>query len=192
MTRRSRAVFVALIAVVIAGAVPWHVSPAQACSCAYPPDAADLRFVDTVFSGTVVEAAPWDGRGSSATLIPVKVSVDHVWIGDVEPTTTVRTAASGASCGYTFNVGTRYLVYSQRGEASYCSPTQPYSPAAVAALEAVAGPGRPVDGPEASPTTSSSPSDKGWDTRLLVAASVLGVVALAAVIVLVRPGGMRR
>ena len=134
-----------VVAVVSAAVLPWNARPAAACSCVSGSlDADNLSYADTVFSGTVREVEEWDQRNSSAVPIDVVLSADRVWRGEVTSPTTVRTSPSGASCGYTFQIGTRYLVYARGDAVSYCSPTQPFSEAAVRALESVTGPGREV------------------------------------------------
>lgn len=191
-------IVVAILAAALSPAV-LAPKPALACSCAAAPNPADLSFSDTVFSGTAVEVAPWDRAGSSGTLLPVTFAVDHIWLGDAEPLTTVRTAANGASCGYTFEEGMRYLVYGKATdgyvEVNLCSATRPYDHAAVEVLEAVAGSGRAVEGPAAEtagvyPGVSSEPPPSEGDSNqrgfVLVGLAIVAVGVAGAVFALAR------
>jgi hypothetical protein len=190
--------FVLVMAVVGASFAPALFAPktALACSCAIAPDPADLTFSDTVFAGTAVEVAQWDRTGSSATLLPIIFTVDHAWAGDAQPLTTARTAAAGASCGYAFEEGVRYLVYGKaRGdyvEVNLCSPTRPYDDAAVQALEAVAGQGRTVEGPapgsvgihtavRSEPPQNAEDSHRGELTLAALVAVTAGVAGAAVI-----------
>jgi hypothetical protein len=87
----------------------------------------------------------WDGHGSSGTPITVVFAADHAWAGEVEPVVQVHTAASGASCGYTFEEGSRYVVLGRRTgdyvETGLCSLTQPYNRDVIAQFEPITGRG---------------------------------------------------
>src|SRR5688500_12677103 len=147
-------IFLALA--VVAVAVPWRSQPAVACSCVAGLTPDNLEFSDVVFAGTVLAGerpepkdSPFDPISRDAFHI-VTLAADHVWLGDVGSRVEIVSAKHGATCGYEFVDGQRYLVYAaSRGssslEASLCSPTRPYDDQAVLALEAVAGPGRPVE-----------------------------------------------
>lgn len=109
--RRVVAVAVLLVAV----GVPWS-SPASACtiSTPLPTEAEYVATADVVFEGTAV------GRVDPNAANPVMTSGDPiVWTfavdrpikGSVGLQQVVESARSGASCGFTFTVGTRYRVY---------------------------------------------------------------------------------
>lgn len=157
----------AVVAVVSAAVVPWNVRPVAACSCAVPRTADYLEHSDTVFAGRVLEVGRIKDGQSSGTLIDVTLAVDRAWLGAAEAEMVVRTAASEASCGYTFEAGKRYIVYArttgervsildapagtpgQPGfekvlETSFCSPTREFDDDSMRQLEAVTGPGRVV------------------------------------------------
>lgn len=180
----------AALAIVLASLAPLALpaAPAHACSCAVTPLADELRFVDTVFSGTVTDVGPWDQRYASNYLIEVTVEADHLWLGAVERDTVVRTAASGASCGYTFEEGTRYLVYAKASVVSLCSPTQPYDDSAVESLEAVTGPGTAIAGdagdPLPRPSQNAGSQDSDFDAvswAIVLFASLAGAGAVVFV-----------
>lgn len=67
-----------------------------------------------VFTGVVtrVSANPLGFIcGSSADPVSVEFDVENVYKGDVGRTIVVHTVASGASCGFTFELGKRYTVF---------------------------------------------------------------------------------
>jgi hypothetical protein len=115
--------------------------PAYACSCAPPGSPQDaLNDATAVFGGTVTaieapfgtpickETFPFiDVVVSSGDPVRVIFEVTDVWKGAVDRRVIVTTSRNGASCGYSFQVGERYLVYasSQSTElrASLCSRT---------------------------------------------------------------------
>jgi hypothetical protein len=111
-------------------------------------------------------------------------AADHAWAGEVEPVVQVHTAASGASCGYTFEEGTRYVVLGKRAgdyvETGLCSLTQPYNRDVIAQFEPITGRGveivqpPPADGPRNG--SASVQQESATTNRELGAA--LGVTAL--------------
>ena len=150
---------------------------AHACSCETTPTPTDLNYVDTVFAGTVSKVGEWVPGSSSATPIEVVLNVDYVWLGEAEAVTRIHTAASGASCGYTFVAEQRYLVFARDGQVNLCSPTRLYNPASVKLLESVTGPGHPVAGtlPKSADEDESVPK-----AALFAAAGLLFVTTIAA------------
>ncbi|MEK7324929.1 MAG: hypothetical protein AAB217_06690, partial [Chloroflexota bacterium] len=96
--------------------------PASACSC-IPPDPPPVAFTNAhaVFVGSVtaINDPAWLARTfpflpivySSADPVAVNFQVSDSWKGVTTTTVVIRTAVSGASCGYTFNVGRQYVVY---------------------------------------------------------------------------------
>ena len=66
-----------------------------------------------VFTGVVtsVSGVPFGLSCSSASPVGVTFDVETVYKGDVPRIIAVHTVASGASCGYTFEVGKRYTVF---------------------------------------------------------------------------------
>lgn len=117
----------------------WPTAPALACSCiAMTPCQALWLYRDTgptVFEATVVslerktdvEPLPDGGRSilSDTTVVHLK-NVRHL-LG--EGATTIETSGSGASCGYSFKVGQRYVIDATRRAGTLsttsCSQTKP-------------------------------------------------------------------
>ena len=90
-------------------------SRAWACSCV-PPDPPPIAFanMEAVFVGNVTQISDpsWPGGlVSSADPVRVVLQVNDSWKGVTTATVLVETAVSGASCGYTFDVGKQYVVY---------------------------------------------------------------------------------
>ena len=122
--------------IALAGAmcVAWSVmnpGHAFACSCIQP--GSPLEELDRsalVFSGTVVsvrEDKPLMGIDAFPSNGPTTVDfkVHEVWKGQLPPNVSLTTAKYGASCGFTFVEGLRYIVYSRDGETvSLCSRTR--------------------------------------------------------------------
>lgn len=127
----------------------------QACSCA-EAEPLEKAFAtrDAVFSGTVVNIEKPKPRWiqSSAALVSVTIKVDTVWKGDVGEVATVKTAISGASCGYPFVENKTYLVYASHDGKDWrtilCDRTAPL----VEAQEDLAqlGSGKPPERPSTS------------------------------------------
>lgn len=114
------------LAAVLAGLLSAEV--ALACTCAPPPGPQEsLAASDAVFTGTVVSVTPAPGNNQ------VVLRVEGVYKGAKCGEVTIVTASDEAACGYTFQVGTSYLVYAdkQKGKLStnLCSRTKPTSTA---------------------------------------------------------------
>lgn len=97
--------------------------PAHACSCMAPEAASVERDRATaVFTGTVTDIAPV-ASGDGPNLFPpqnrytVTFEVSEQWKGGLGDTATVSTATQSAACGYNFEAGEAYLVYTY-GEAT--------------------------------------------------------------------------
>lgn len=104
--------------------------PAHACLCApsgSPTEA--LAEADAVFAGEVVAIRalghpPY--RLSSADPVEVEFRVSRVWKGPRRERLTVETEFSGASCGYEFKKGRKYIVYTWQGtRTGLCTRTAP-------------------------------------------------------------------
>ena len=90
-------------------------SEAEACSCALPPSFAEaFRRSDAVFLGEVLAVESANPEPYPPAVWAV-FRVDRSWKGEPPVTARVLTAAGGASCGFTFVPGNRYLVYAFRG-----------------------------------------------------------------------------
>lgn len=122
-------------------------SPAQACSCLAPGDMIEeASGADAVFAGTVLRLVATDRRADSPLMARIKrffgmqvrygpdqrrfaLEVDEPFKGIEASTIEVMTSADSASCGYSFQVGRKYLVFAQHDEGrlnvSLCSATAP-------------------------------------------------------------------
>lgn len=139
-------------------------SPALACSCLAPGDAIEAAGeADAVFAGTVLRQEATDRRADSPLMARIKsffgmqvrhgpderrfaLEVDEPFKGIESSTIEVVTSADSASCGYSFQVGRKYLVFAQREEGrlwvSLCSATAPADSVPVADLARLRALGR--------------------------------------------------
>ena len=125
-----------------------------ACSCVDPGSPSEaLERSGAVFVGRVVSLDRSHVKLWSADPIIVEFDVETVWKGPAYRTIFLTTAVSEGSCGYTFDEGFEYLVYSWNGsEVNWCSRTRPLSQAAYDLAEL--GPGQaPPEG-----TTGPTPA----------------------------------
>jgi hypothetical protein len=106
------------------GLSPEH---AHACSCMQQSQRDAFEQAVAVFEGHVVELQPppeADGTGQ----VTVRMKIVRAWKGIESEEALVTTPANSAACGYTFAVGTSYLVYASAVEGkldvSLCSRTQ--------------------------------------------------------------------
>jgi hypothetical protein len=107
---RASPLVVALGGLIISAASAHH---ACACSCAPSDFYADFAGSDAVFIGEVLDIS--SPGPEYPPLVSVTLRVETAWKGaSVSSTTHVVTASMGASCGFPFRVGTRYLVYAYR------------------------------------------------------------------------------
>lgn len=103
--------------------------PAGACSVAgpLPPEQDLVDRADLVFEGVAQASQEPTTTGtliSSTDPITWTFTVDKVVKGAASGTQQVRTARSGASCGFTFVVGHRYRVFAQiDGTGGYLTET---------------------------------------------------------------------
>jgi len=102
---------------------------AFACSCTGPdPPAEAFEKSKTVFSGQVI------GINSTESGKLVTFHVDRAWKGVSNNTITASTPFNSAACGYEFEQGKEYLVYSNSDVVALvvylCSRTQPLDEAA--------------------------------------------------------------
>ena len=96
------------------------VAAAEACSCGTPPTPERaLREADLVFRGRVTNITPVLQSGSttesSSDPMVVEFEVNRVWKGAGKARVSLWTARSEESCGYPFEVGREYFVYSTQG-----------------------------------------------------------------------------
>lgn len=119
---------------------------ARACSCMPPPPPLEaLDKATDVFDGTVA-GIEWVDPGQRFGAQRVEFVIHTQWKGVESGRLSIETAGDTAMCGYNFQLGGRYIVYTE-GEpesplASNCSRTRPWSEEEAAAL----GPDEPPDG----------------------------------------------
>ena len=127
--RAAQPLRLALIALMVWAAGAAAASDVRRCTCVWLPDNCyGLATADAVFEATVesIRTEP-DAMVSVAVLTGLRS-----WRG--EPQGTVVTASAESACGYTFRVGTRYLVVATRRPdgrltVSRCGLTQPLADA---------------------------------------------------------------
>ena len=112
---------------------------ADACSCLSSGPACQAFWTtDVVFDGTVVKIEPTARNETSSdrtfqvSEFVVTLQVRQSWKGVAGEMVQVTTSGSGASCGFDFKMGSRYLVFASRGgsdsrpRVSLCSFTRAY------------------------------------------------------------------
>jgi len=90
----------------------------EACSCpkfgSRPEEQevnASVKDAAALFVGKVIKVSePKDGERS----VEVEFRVDRAWLGAKSSRMTIRTEASSAACGYSFEEGLTYIVYAYR------------------------------------------------------------------------------
>lgn len=124
-----------MVAVAVAGLVALPPSPACACSCKSLTEQEAFDAAGAVFVGTVTDV-DIPGIGpiiGSADRVNVSFVVSKVYKADVPADVVVRTVRDGASCGYPFAVGSRYVVFATADDGVWrtglCSGTQLLPPA---------------------------------------------------------------
>lgn len=103
-----------LVSLVLAGTISLATAPnAHACSCVVPPPPQEaLEMSEEVFSGEVVEISEIPGG------VSVGFSVSEEWKGVDQREIEVATSGGEASCGFSFEVGGEYLVYTSENTSS--------------------------------------------------------------------------
>jgi hypothetical protein len=104
---------VSVVGLVAAGVVLAPVTPACACSCAQVTSEEAANNSTLVFVGVVrdINKPLQIFGGSSADPVTVEFDVSEVHKGQVPARLSLTTALDGASCGYPFTEGGRYLVF---------------------------------------------------------------------------------
>ena len=104
-----------------------------ACSCVRPGSPSEeLAQSSSVFAGRVVSVREFNDPNathdySSTDPTTVEFEVDTIWKGPYNETIYLTTARSEASCGFTFDEGEEYIVYSRDGSLLACAAGLPYS-----------------------------------------------------------------
>jgi hypothetical protein len=176
--RVRRGVLATLIALALT-AVP--LASVLACSCMPATITDSAGFADVVFIGTATaaEAPPPGDVVSSMDPVHYAFAVDQVFKGDlVEAEIVATTAMDGASCGTSFGIDERWLVFAnfQDGDVwtGLCSGNVLLADEETEAA-ALAELGEPIAEPEAVPTDGEG---EGFDVPLPV---ILGLVGAAVV-----------
>ncbi len=129
--RSNRVVAVFFIAACFQGGL----TPLSACECdTTPPPCRAFWQSDVVFSGRVDTIEYVEAPAPEYSHYRVTFVVDLVLRGPSASQLVIKTASSGASCGYEFGEGESYIVYgyTRRGAiwTSRCDRTRPLSQAA--------------------------------------------------------------
>ena len=90
--------------------LPLIVSTAQACTVASLTPAQQRRNADVIFTGTAIRVDRPALPSSSADSVKWTFHVDAMDKGRDRAQVEIVTASSGASCGFTFEMGARYRV----------------------------------------------------------------------------------
>jgi len=85
--------------------LPLLPGAANACSCGTPPPEIAFDNSDGVFSGTALSLETQDDHDV------VRFFVIDSWKGVTTRTAYVSTRSSGSECGYTFELGKKYVVF---------------------------------------------------------------------------------
>jgi hypothetical protein len=176
-----------LLAVAVAGALAAApVSTVLACSCAMATIQDSFGFSDVVFTGTTtaVEAPPARDIVSSADPVRYAFAVDAIYKGSVTDAEIVATTAlDGASCGTSFGMDERWLVFANVADGEIwtglCSGNVQITDAAVEA--SIAGElGTPLVEPDPA-SSESAPAEipLGLIVAVAAAAAVVGLSAWA-------------
>jgi len=188
---RQLAGLASVVLVAVLGIVALLPECASACSCAMSPgsrqEAAKQALSDStaVFTGEVADIdRPFLALGSGAPMT-VTFRVSKSWKGSQRGMLEVKTPVSGASCGYPFRSGERYLVYASGAsiveeeglEVVLCGETKPLSEAG-ADLEALGDGQTPKDGGALSNTSGGVP--------VRTMAGLAGLAIAAAVLLMFR------
>lgn len=100
----------AAAAVVLSGSVTMRVQPAYGCSCMMPESATvESDRATAVFAGEVT-AKTLTGEQHYGDY-RVEFTISQLWKGDIGNTISITTANNSAACGFNFETGENYLVY---------------------------------------------------------------------------------
>ena len=165
---------------------------AMACSCVPPPPFEKaVKQADAVFVGEVASSEPVDGRQPFAGimsdgLVSYSFAVEEVVAGDVGSGVKVISHSSGATCGFPFHEGDRYVVFADerdgRLETNLCSRTEQINETLTFGGEAPVG-----------ETQAGSPTDDETETTpptaLIMGAALIGLGALVVLLQRLLPRG---
>jgi hypothetical protein len=178
---RIRRGFLATLVAIGLTVVP--VSMVLACSCMQATITESAGFADVVFTGTTtaVEAPEPGAVVSSMDPVHYAFAVDKVFKGDlVEAEIVATTAMDGASCGTSFGMDERWLVFAnfQDGDVwtGLCSGNVLLADEETEAA-ALAELGEPIAEPEGAPTEGDG-EGAGFDLPLPIILGLVGVVVV--------------
>ncbi len=146
-----------------------------ACSCVAPGTPTEaLAESELVFRGTVTSIRPAD----DSLRLAVQFDVHTIWKGADSETMTLTTSADTAACGYPFEEGVEYVVYSWDGvDVGRCGRTAPLE-LAVEDLAAFSGAAQTSPDADFANTGSGGLADEPGQDRL---AAMLVVAAAGAI-----------
>ena len=103
-------------------------APSYACDCPSPGSPSEaLAQSHSVFRGVVTSISMVereDGSWGSDDPVAVEISASEVWKGPTSRTRTLETVRSEVSCGFEFELGAEYIVYTHDDSfVSLCSRT---------------------------------------------------------------------
>ena len=152
----------------------------HACTCILPGSPVEeLAESSVVFKGRVVSLRHYDvfGKWSSTDPTRVEFDVGAVWKGPLKSKIYLTTARIEASCGYSFQKGVEYLVYSRDGATiSLCSRTRPLGEAHADLAQLGKGRVLPVDAVAPAPDTSSYRTGSCGQSQNQIDISVVGLM----------------
>lgn len=111
-------------------------SGVSACDCDETPSfETELKGSDKIFVGQVISIKPYKAQKEQKLFseFVIEFKIEKVYKGTVGKNVQVRTAVAVASCGYPFQKGKTYLVYSfanhEASHVTFCSRTKPFDKA---------------------------------------------------------------
>jgi len=175
-----------LTALLVAGGLVFVIpGRAMACSCVSPPPFEKaVKQADAVFVGEVASSDPVDGRqrftGITVDgLVSYSFAVEEVVAGDVGSGVEVISHSSGATCGFPFQEGDRYVVFAYEGdgglETNLCSRTEQIN-------ETVTFGGETPVGETQAGTSTDADTEAGLPTMLLLGGALISLGALAVLL----------
>jgi len=183
---RARRAFLAISTAFMLAAVP--LTTTLACSCMHATIAESVGFADVVFTGTAVavEAPPPGDVVNTMDPVHYSCAADQVFKGPItESEIVASTQMDGASCGTSFAVDERWLVFANFSEEGISTGLCSGNVLLVGAEDEdaiLAELGSPIAEPAPS-STEAAPAEAGIPLAVLVggalAAAVVGISAWA-------------